>query len=105
MGRRSRNDRHTNSTKTQLPLGSESGSLLNNGFDNIRFRRGSEIAHRKSQIQETDKFQYRVKSQSTSGELEVHFTELGWICSCTFCLFRLGLYPQFPGLSKDKDTC
>lgn len=78
---------HTNSTKTQLPLGSESG-LLNNGFDNIRFRRGNEIAHRKNQIQETDKFQYIVKSQSTSGEYEVQFTELDWICSCADHRFR-----------------
>ena len=59
-----------------------------NNNDNIRFRRGSDIVDKKNQIQELDKFQYRVKSQSTSGELEVHFTELGWICSCADHRFR-----------------
>jgi hypothetical protein len=62
--------------------------LPNAGFDNIRFQRGGDIVDKKNQIQELDKFHYRVKSQSTCGEYEVLSTELGWICSCADQKFR-----------------
>jgi SWIM zinc finger len=60
----------------------------NNKNDNIRFRRGSDIVDKKNQIQELDKFQYKVKSQSTCRENEVLSTEEGWICSCADHKFR-----------------
>jgi hypothetical protein len=62
--------------------------LPNPDFDNIRFRRGKDIVNMKNQIHELDKFQYRVKSQSTCEEYEVISTELGWICSCADHKFR-----------------
>src|SRR5438094_799465 len=67
---------------------SHTGPLPNPGFDNIRFQRGNDIVNKKNQIHELDKFQYRVKSQSTCEEYEVISTELGWICSCADHKFR-----------------
>lgn len=66
----------------------ESGPLPNIGLDNIRFRRGRDIVDKTNQIQELDKFQYKVKSQSTCGAYEVLSTEQGWICSCPDHRFR-----------------
>jgi hypothetical protein len=87
---------------------SEIGSLPNAGFDNIRFQRGSDIVDKKNQIQELDKYQYRVKSQSTCGEYEILSTDLGWICSCADHKFRgvicKHLYAIFCILSREQEA-
>jgi hypothetical protein len=87
---------------------SEIGSIPNAGFDNIRFRRGSDIVDKKNQIQELNKYQYRVKSQSTCEEYEILSTELGWICSCADHKFRgvicKHLYAIFCILSREQEA-
>jgi hypothetical protein len=62
--------------------------LMNIGLGNIRFQRGCEIASKKKQIEELDRFRYSVKSQSNSGEYEILSTDVGWICSCADHRFR-----------------
>src|SRR5438128_753215 len=47
---------------------SQTGPILNPGFDNIRFQHGNDIVKKKNQILELDNFRYRVKSQSTCEE-------------------------------------
>jgi SWIM zinc finger len=94
--------------RSEKACASEIGPLPNVGFDNIRFQRGSDIVDKKNQIQEIDKFQYRVKSQSTCGEYEVFSTELGWVCSCADHKFRgvicKHLYAIFYILNREQEA-
>jgi hypothetical protein len=66
-------------TGTQGNIGTKSSvneiKPLSN-FENIRFRRGCDIANKKNQIAILSRFRYSVKSQSNSGEYEVISTEL-----------------------------
>jgi len=80
----------------------------NNKNDNVRFQRGSDIVDKKNQIQELDKFQYKVKSQSTCKEYEVLSTKHGWICSCADHKFRgvvcKHLYAIFCVLNREQEA-
>lgn len=74
--------------KSDMACANEIVFLPNPGFDNLRLQRGNNILKRMNQIHEMDKFQYKVKSQSTSEEYQVISTQLGWICSCADHKFR-----------------
>jgi SWIM zinc finger len=95
-------------SRSEKARASKIGPLPNAGFDNVRFQRGSDIVDKKNQIQELDKFHYRVKSQSTCGEYEVICTELGWICSCADHKFRgvmcKHIYAVFSILNREQET-
>ena len=56
-------------------------------FD-YRMMRGHEIAQVESNVGRIDQHEYRVKSQSGSGEYQVIQTEAGWNCSCPDFQFR-----------------
>ena len=56
-------------------------------FD-YRASRGAEIARTESNVRRIDQHEYRVKSQSGSGEYAVLQTESGWNCSCPDFMFR-----------------
>ena len=56
-------------------------------FD-YRASRGAEIAKVESNVRRIDQNEYRVKSQSGSGEYAVLSTESGWSCSCPDFAFR-----------------
>jgi transposase-like protein len=56
-------------------------------FD-YRAARGKEIASVESNVRRIDQNEYRVKSQSGSGEYIVLSTETGWNCSCPDFAFR-----------------
>ena len=56
-------------------------------FD-YRASRGAEIARVESNVRRIDQNEYRVRSQSGSGEYAVLSTENGWSCSCPDFAFR-----------------
>jgi transposase-like protein len=56
-------------------------------FD-YRASRGAEIAKVESNVRRIDQNEYRVRSQSGSGEYAVLSTESGWSCSCPDFAFR-----------------
>jgi len=56
-------------------------------FDS-RIAKGQAIAKVESNVRRIDQNEYRVRSQSGSGEYEVVSTEAGWNCSCPDFAFR-----------------
>jgi hypothetical protein len=76
-------------TKTQgIPRAKASWIKPLSIIENIRYRRGCDIANQKNQIVILNRSRYSVKSQSNCGEYEVLSTEAGWICSCADHRFR-----------------
>ncbi len=54
----------------------------------VRRMRGQTIAQTESNVRRIDQNEYRVRSQSGSGEYVVLSTEAGWTCSCPDFVFR-----------------
>ena len=54
----------------------------------VRRMRGQTIAQTESKVRRLDANEYRVRSQSGSGEYVVLSTEAGWNCSCPDFVFR-----------------
>jgi putative transposase len=53
-----------------------------------REQRAHTIAQTQNYVKKIDANSYRVKSQSSNGEYDVTFTELGAVCSCPDQRFR-----------------
>lgn len=50
--------------------------------------KGQTIAHLDGQVKRVDDIHYTVNSQSGNGSYNVHYTELGFVCSCHDHLYR-----------------
>ena len=57
-------------------------------IENIRERRGTEIATQPNQVTRIDETTYQVKSQNGNGIYEVLNTSLGWTCQCADYVYR-----------------
>jgi transposase-like protein len=56
--------------------------------DDLREKRGTEIAQQESQINRMDENSYQVKSQTGNGAYEVLNSSLGWMCQCPDYIYR-----------------
>ena len=54
----------------------------------VRRERGQTIANVEANVRRLDEHEYRVVSQSGSGEYAILSTEKGWTCSCPDFIFR-----------------
>jgi transposase-like protein len=56
--------------------------------ENLREKRGTEIARQPNQVSRIDETSYQVKSQNGNGIYEVLNTSLGWMCQCADYIYR-----------------
>lgn len=56
--------------------------------DDLREKRGTQIAQQENQIHRLDDTSYQVKSQTGNSIYEVLNTSLGWMCQCSDYIYR-----------------